>query len=217
MSVNHESAEQLHLLVRGKLVGFGPLRREDTGLLQRWFNDLRVTRTLRWDYRPLTREAAGRVLDPAFELRGDDVSFTVYELVTLRPIGGVSLNRIDERHATAEFALVIGEPDAWRKGYGTEATQLMLAYGFDVLGLYNIQLTVYGNNLWALRAYERAGFRRVGVRRGAHRVGRRRYDAIVMDAIADDFPPSPLHALLHPTEEASGEPAPARTEEGEGR
>jgi RimJ/RimL family protein N-acetyltransferase len=107
---------------------------------------------------------------------------------------------VDRHHGTADFALVIGEPDAWGRGYGTEATRLTLAYAFDVLGLYNVYLVVYANNARGIRAYERAGFKRIGVRRGAHKLGRRRYDEIHMDAVADDFPPSHLHALLHPDE-----------------
>jgi RimJ/RimL family protein N-acetyltransferase len=188
------------LIVRGERVGFGPLTRELAAAHQRWFNDLRVTRTLSWPYRPLTREAAATFLDAAFPFQGDDVSFAIYELATLRPVGAVSLNHVDRHHGTADFALVIGEPDAWGRGYGTEATRLTLAYAFDVLGLYNVHLVVYANNSRGIRAYERAGFKRIGVRRGAHKLGRRRYDEIHMDAVADDFPPSHLHALLHPDE-----------------
>jgi len=199
--VDREADHRVDLIVRGQLVGLGPVRRDLAALYQRWFNDLRVTRTLAWSYRPLSREAAESFLDAAFPLAGTDVSFVVYELTTLKPIGGVSLNDVDRARGTADFALVIGEPDAWGKGCGTEATRLTLAYAFDVLGLYNVHLVVYANNPRGVRAYERAGFRRIGVRRGAHRLGRERFDEIHMDAVADDFPPSDLHALLHPADE----------------
>lgn len=192
--------QPIELVVRGEKVGFGPLRREDLVHTRHWFNDLRVTRTIKWDFRPLTMEGAESFWERGLALTGDDVTFTVYELATMRAIGGVSLNHRDDSQGTAELALLIGEPDTWGQGYGTEITRLMLAYAFDVLGLYNVSLVVYGNNPWALRAYERAGFKRIGVRRGAHRVGRRRFDVVLMDAVADDFAPSPLDALMHPRE-----------------
>src|SRR5690606_35727569 len=103
---------------------------------------------------------------------------------------------IDARRGTAEYGIVIGEKDAWGKGYGTEATRLMLAYGFDVLGLQNIMLRVYANNPAGVRAYERAGFRKVGVLRNAMPLGRVRVDEILMDAIPDDIPPSDLQRLM---------------------
>lgn len=201
-----ESDEQpTELVVRGERIGLGALRREDLVHTLRWFNDLRVTRTLRWDFRPLTMDGVESFWERGFALTGDDVTFTVYELATMRAIGGVSLNQRDDRQGTAELALLIGEPDTWRQGFGTEITRLMLAYAFDVLGLYNVSLVVYGNNPWAIRAYERAGFKRIGVRRGAHRVGRRRFDVVLMDAVADDFAPSPLDAVMHPRDATQGD------------
>ena len=38
---------------------------------------------------------------------------------------------------------MIGEKDAWGKGYATETARLMLDYGFHALNLHNIMLTVY--------------------------------------------------------------------------
>lgn len=213
--VERESHHRVELVVRGERVGLGPARRDLVPLFQRWLNDLRVTRTLNWSFRPLTEEAAAAWLEDVFALEGKQYLFVVYDLTTLRPLGSFGLYDIDHRHGTANFAIILGEPDTWGKGYGTEATQLMLAYAFDVLGLYNIQLAVYANNPGAIRAYERAGFRRIGVRRGAHQLGRRRFDEVYMDAVADDFPPSHLHALLHPEDDPSS-PSPQPPEAPEG-
>jgi diamine N-acetyltransferase len=184
------------LMIRGDLVGLGPLRRDLATTYQRWMNELRVTRTLAQSRRPMTFEQELQWLEGA--LISGDATFTIYELATLRPIGNAGLHDIHTVNGTAEFGIVIGEPDAWGKGYGTEATRLMLGYAFDVLGLYNVRLSVYANNERAVRAYERAGFRRVGVLRGAQRIGRERCDEIIMDAVVDDFGPSPLHAVMHP-------------------
>lgn len=59
----------------------------------------------------------------------------------------------------AELGLFIGDPLDWGKGYGTEATRLLVGYGFRVLGLERIRLEVYEDHAAAIRAYERAGFR----------------------------------------------------------
>lgn len=188
----------LVLMIRGELVGLGPMRRELAGTYYRWVNDLRVIRTLAMPNRPMSLEAETAWLDGALPGGTSATMFTIYELATLRPIGNTGLEEIDLENGTAEFGIMIGEPDAWGKGFGTEATRLMLGYAFDVLGLHNVQLQVYANNLRAVRAYERAGFQRIGARRAARRIGRERCDVIYMDAVVDDHAPGALHAVMHP-------------------
>ena len=147
------------VMIRGEKVGLGPIRRDLIATYQRWFNELQVTRTLDLPIRPVTFEDESSWFERV--ATGATVVFTIYELVTMRPIGNLDLRNIDYYNGIAEYGIAIGEVDAWGKGYGTEATRLMLAYAFDVLGLYNVQLAVYTNNLRGLRAYERAGFKRV--------------------------------------------------------
>lgn len=196
MSAADQPGDEIVLMLRGATVAFGPVRRDLAPLYQRWMNDLSVTRTLSATSRPMSLEAELRWVDSA--LLSDEPTFTVYEIATWRPIGTADLHDINVEHGLASFGLLIGATDLWGRGYGTEATKLMLNYAFDVRGLHNVQLEVFANNPGALRAYERAGFRRVGVRRGALKLGRQRFDTIYMDAIADDFEPSELHASVRP-------------------
>ncbi len=191
--MNQNSSEPL-LIIRGERVGLGPLRSDLAELYARWVNDLRVNRTLGLPSIPMTLEAEHEWLKDA--LTAKDPLFTIYELATMRPIGNTGLHNIDHSSNTATFGLLIGEMDVWGKGYGTETTRLMLNYGFDVLGLYNIDLEVFAHNPGGIKAYERAGFKKIGVRRGARRVGRERYDIVYMDALADDIEPSPLHHIM---------------------
>jgi len=184
------------VMIRGEKVGLGPIRRDLIATYQRWFNELQVTRTLDLPIRPVTFEDESSWFERA--VTGATVVFTIYELETMRPIGNLDLRNIDHYNGIAEYGIAIGEVDTWGKGYGTEATRLMLSYAFDVLGLHNVWLAVYANNLGAVRAYERAGFKRAGVRRGGIRIGRIRYDIIYMDATADDVQPGALHAIMNP-------------------
>jgi len=85
---------------------------------------------------------------------------------------------MDRVNRTAEFNISIGATDCWGKGYGTETTQLMLTYAFDMLGFHAIWLRVIGTNERAIRAYRRAGFQEAGRLREAHRVGQQAYDLV---------------------------------------
>ena len=65
--------------------------------------------------------------------------------------------------------------------------RLTIDWGFHVLGLQNVLLEALAWNEAAIRAYEKAGFRRIGVRRQAAMSRGRREDVILMDAIPADF------------------------------
>lgn len=184
------------LSVRGSLVGLGPIRRDLAACYQRWLNDLRVTRTLGIPSAPMTLSTEEAWVDAVSA--GSDPHFTIYELGTLRPIGTTGLNAVNHDDGTAEFGILIGEPDAWGRGFGTETTALMISWAFDVLGLHHLRLEVYASNERGIRAYERAGFRCVGVLRQAKRIGRGRVDVLVMDALAGEIDPGPLHDIVRP-------------------
>src|SRR5262249_27535125 len=90
------------------------------------------------------------------------------------------------QHRRASFGILIGEKDCWGKGYGTEATRLILDYGFRQLGLHNIMLSVSSANTAAIRAYTRAGFHVIGARRECRREGDSVLDSIFMDCLATE-------------------------------
>jgi len=105
----------------------------------------------------------------------------------LRPIGITNLHRIDLRNRTAAFGMLIGATTDRGKGYGTEATHLMLDYAFTALGLHNVMLTVLEFNRAGRRVYEKAGFRECGRRREAHMMGGKLWDVIAMECLASEF------------------------------
>ncbi len=199
MSDFTQSADRVMLNLVGEQVALGPLRRDLLPLYLKWINDFEVTRTLDLSPRPWTWEAEQEWFDRAS--RDDhDVHFTIYERDSLRPIGSTGLRHIDPVHGTAEFGIMIGERDCWGRGYGTEATRLVLGYAFHTLGLHNIMLRVFSGNERAIRAYLRAGFRIIGRRREARRQGAARQDVVYMDCLSTE--------LLARSPEPGGLPAP---------
>jgi RimJ/RimL family protein N-acetyltransferase len=53
-------------------------------------------------------------------------------------------------------------PDYWNRGYATEATRAMLAFGFDSLGLHRIWASTMAPNAAAWRVLEKIGMVREG-------------------------------------------------------
>ena len=160
--------EQPILNIEGELVALGPVRRELLPLYQRWINDLGTMRMLDLPPQPMTMEKEQDWYEHVSKAE-DNVSFTIYERETLRPIGNTGLDGVDHRNRTATFGIIIGEPECRGKGYGTETTRLMLDYAFTVLGLHNAMLLVFEFNQAGIKAYQRAGFKEFGRRRECRR------------------------------------------------
>ena len=104
-------------------------------------------------------------------------------------VGEAVLNQWDPGSQSCNFRILIG-PSGQNRGLGSEATRLIVGYGFDQLGLHRISLEVYAFNPRARRAYEKAGFRAEGVLRESLRYGGQWIDATVMSILAPEWLPS---------------------------
>jgi RimJ/RimL family protein N-acetyltransferase len=114
--------------------------------------------------------------------------FMIYDRSDLAAIGNATLFSINHSNATCKYGILLGERRG--RGFGTEATWLMTGWAFEALSLHNVMLELMDWNVAARRAYERAGFRVIGVRRGAVVSRGVRCDEIFMDAIPEDRPGS---------------------------
>ena len=77
----------------------------------------------------------------------------------------------------------IGEVFARGMGYGGIATKEIMRYGFDVLRLHRIFLTVMSDNVPAIKYYEKAGFIREGVMREYYYRDDKYVDVIIMSIL----------------------------------
>jgi len=186
-------SEEPDLIVVGQKVALGPLRRDLAASYARWENQIEVRRGL--DYSGIaTPESQEKWVEECnragAEREPKTVEFTVYDRTDSAPVGTAGLFGIEHTHGLAKFGIGIGERRG--QGLGTEATRLVLDFAFHVLHLNNVLLEVLEWNAAGLVAYERAGFRRIGVRRGAVMSRGQRTDLILMDAVREDFGASVL-------------------------
>jgi RimJ/RimL family protein N-acetyltransferase len=178
----------------GNKIALGSLRKDLLPTYTRWMNNLHTLRTMGALPRPLTAEQEERWYERASEDSERKITFTIYERSTANPIGNCGLFGIEYRNRTAELGIMIGEPDARSKGYGTEATGLVLGYAFTALGLHNVMLLVHEYNPAGISAYTKAGFREFGRRRESHYMGGKYWDVIHMECLASEWGPSPVLA-----------------------
>jgi RimJ/RimL family protein N-acetyltransferase len=176
------------LIVIGERVALGPLRRDLAATYARWVNAPDVREGL-LNLGVDTTETAEAWVDEqvrkGVERPPGAVNFTIYDRSDDQPVGTVGLFDISYVHSSAELGIAIGERRG--QGLGTEATRLVLGWAFRTLGLHSVILGALAWNEAGLRAYERAGFRRIGVRRGGAVSRGERADVVLMDATPEDL------------------------------
>jgi RimJ/RimL family protein N-acetyltransferase len=186
-------SDEPDFIIVGDKVALGPLRRDLAAVYARWMNGLEVRRGL--DYLGVaTQQSQEKWVEENLERSAEHepkvVEFTVYDRTDSAPVGTVGLLGISHAHGGCELGIAIGERRG--QGLGTEATRLALDFAFGVLHLRNVMLETLEWNVAGLTAYERAGFRRIGVRRGARISRGRPTDVVLMDAVPEDFGASVL-------------------------
>jgi diamine N-acetyltransferase len=168
----------------GEKIYLRPLERGDAAVIAPWFNDQDVMRTM-LSFRPMSVGAEEAWI--ADHAKGDDIIVGIALRETDELIGSTGLHHIDQRNRHASFGIVIGRKDRWNQGIGTEATRLIVDYGFATLNLHRVWLHVYEFNERAVKAYERAGFKREGVlREDCYREGHY-WNTIAMGIIRSDW------------------------------
>ncbi len=160
---------------------------EDAELFARWSNDAEYTRQLDTDYaRPRSTQGAAADME-RFRPEPNGVTFHLRTLADDRLIGFVSIHSIEWNNQSGLISIGIGDPDYRDQGYGSEALNLALNYGFNELGLYRIGLDVIASNSRAVHAYEKAGFRHEGRLRSAVYRDNQRTDRLLMGILRDDW------------------------------
>lgn len=157
----------------------------DIKLFQYGKNLTEVRETL-FLFKPMTTEAT---VDEANSWRKskENVIFTICENESDEPLGETGLFRIDYVSRAAIYYIAIYDPKYWSKGFGTDATKLILKYSFDILNLNRIQLHVASNNLGGVKAYEKCGFKIEGTLREAMYHNNEYIDFFVMGILRKDY------------------------------
>ena len=102
-------------------------------------------------------------------------------------LGEAVLNGIDWFNRSANFRIALASESLFGQGYGTEATRLIVKYGFQTLKLHRVELEVYDFNPRAAHVYEKVGFVREGVRRDVLLWGGVYHSTIVMSILAHEY------------------------------
>jgi RimJ/RimL family protein N-acetyltransferase len=159
---------------------------ENLAAFRRWYSDPEIAKLARYQEAPMRSEEIERFFT-ARVVGPDALAMAIHERGSDRLVGTCAFSQLDGENGSALYHITIGEKDAWGRGYGTEATQLMLDHAFSTLGLHRVALFVFEFNERAIRTYRRCGFVIEGrSRESIYRDGRW-WDELAMSVLESDW------------------------------
>jgi len=173
--------------IRGRSVYLRAPEREDVPLFVRWMNHARMTRLIT-RRAPLSQPEEERWFEGMIERQGHEAwTFVFCLLEDERPLGTCGLFEIDRNNGSAGLGISIGDPSDWGRGWGTDAVDALVDFGFGALRLERIWLDVYDFNDRARRSYDKSGFTLEGTMRHAFYQRGRYVDTLRMAILRDEW------------------------------
>ncbi len=180
--------------MEGNLCYLSPVSIEDAEQHYEWLNDLNTAIYLRTFSQIITLEQERQWLSETNQ--NNHYVLSIIDKKTDHLIGNCGIHEVDLVNRSGEYGIFIGDPAYRSQGFGTEATQLMLDFGFNALNLHNIWVRVYAYNQASLCLFKKCGFKIIGHRREAKIIGDQKHDEILMDLISNEYQSIYIKKLL---------------------
>src|SRR5579864_2777234 len=170
-------------ILPGEKISLEPPRPEYLETYRLWFGNTDVTRYMLFRFVP----------SPEGELEwyrnaASSQSDVLWAIVAGgRPVGSTGIHRIDWLNRHAWTGTVIGEPDEWGKGYGSEVVRLRTRFAFDELNLHRLETESFAENTRMHRALQKAGYREIGRRRSHFFRAGKWQDELLFELLAEEW------------------------------
>lgn len=116
----------------------------------------------------------------------NDRVWTIADREADRCLGHAGLYGIDHRIRSAEYGILIGDREWWKKGIATEVSRAILTYGFRELNLHRIEVAILSTNTGAMRVQRKFGFTEEVRRRDAHYRNGRYTDIVLLSLLESE-------------------------------
>ena len=151
-----------------------------------WMNDFNVTDYIGRTDQIVTLTGEKEWLENCAK-NTDNIEFDIVELNSNKLVGTISLGQFSWVNRSSVLGIFIGDKDFRDNGYGTEAINLLLEYGFKYLNLHSIRLDLIAINERAHKCYLKCGFKDTGRSRDAIFLNGKYYDELHMDILESEF------------------------------
>jgi RimJ/RimL family protein N-acetyltransferase len=122
--------------------------------------------------------------------------FTIHSVADDRLIGQIALPGFDWAARNTWLGIGLVEREYWGKGFGMDATNVILGFAFRELNLHRVNLNGFEYNPRAIHCYEKVGFTHEGQMRNCLNRDGRRWDLVYMGILRSEWEDDSLRAYL---------------------
>jgi RimJ/RimL family protein N-acetyltransferase len=170
----------------GKRVYLRPLEPDqDAHQLSQWYNNQDLRRYILTPY--IMNDSRYREFISGLYKNSNLVACGIASKKENKLVGAIGLRNIDHVYQSAELYMIKIDPQEQGKGYGTEATQLILHYGFMELNLNRIESLDVEENISAWKVDEKLGFQLEGLKREAFFRNGRPYNVRIYSLLRREY------------------------------
>ena len=174
----------------GREVLLREYREEDIVEIYEWTKDRNTTRWMGPRYRSqrALEEIQASVRKVMLAPPADAIFFVIADRTTEKYFGGIDLTAIDLIDRNAVLSIVISKKANRNRGIGTDAIRTLLDFVFNEMNLHKVELGVDSNNEWAVKCYQKVGFKIEGVIRDHTFIDGRYSNLYKMGILETEFP-----------------------------
>lgn len=155
------------MIIRGSNIYLRPTRTTDSKYFLQWTHDQNAIKFSLVDFQiPKDKNGFIEYINKS-KLEKGRISLMICDSKTGKPVGEIGFSSIDLINRRARTFTLIGNTKYRSRGFGTEAKELLLDYGFNTLNLNRIYCSVtLDNRDWA-KSLQKLGFKIEGIEREA--------------------------------------------------
>lgn len=179
-------------MLKGNRIQLRPVRKSDVTDTEvvKWLDDPETTILANGYYVPRTIMAEEKWIEELTTMKVTSNVELVIESVEgneAKAIGIIELDGIEPKDYCAGFGITIGDKDYWNKGYGTEAANLIIKYGFEQLNLHRISSNAFSFNERSIRMHKKLGFREEGRQREINFANGQYHDLVLFGILKEEW------------------------------
>lgn len=171
------------VFLRGEAVTLHPMEPDDAPYLAELLNDPDVRQGIARTH-PMSEAEEREWIESLEETDPDALHLLV--CADGAPVGTIGMNQVVHRWGKGELGYMI-DPDAWNRGYATDAARTVVEFVFDELRFEKLVSHVFETNPASARVLEKVGFEREGTSRGHAFVDGERVDLEIYGLLAADY------------------------------